>query len=63
MPQVDLSVKEAYCIGVGFGMWLRRTGVPLAQGIGRAFARSCSCLPTLSATVLIVAVASNAKRQ
>eukprot|EP00903_Cladosiphon_okamuranus_P014178 g13175.t1 len=22
--KVDLSVKEAYCIGVGFGMWLRK---------------------------------------
>lgn len=24
--QVDLSVKEAYCIGVGFGLWLRKAG-------------------------------------
>lgn len=24
--QVDLSAKEAYCIGVGFGSWLRQAG-------------------------------------
>ncbi|CAM9127754.1 unnamed protein product [Laminaria digitata] len=29
--KVDLSVKEAYCIGVGFGVWLRKN-VELGQG-------------------------------
>lgn len=27
LQQVDLSVKEAYCIGVGFGIWLKKTGL------------------------------------
>lgn len=27
--QVDLSAKEAYCIGLGFALWLRKAGGPL----------------------------------
>lgn len=29
--QVDLSTEEAYCIGVGFRLWLRKKGGPLRR--------------------------------
>ncbi|CAM9595592.1 unnamed protein product, partial [Hapterophycus canaliculatus] len=34
MDDVDLSVKEAYCIGVGFGLWLKKA-VEVESGEGR----------------------------
>lgn len=36
VTQVDLSVDEAYCIGVGFAKWLRQEGegsVPWTRAI------------------------------